>query len=323
MHAPLVLNTDRRWYDHLSRLAAGSRPARLDEVNFWAPRALDSFASPRPATPVFLRLKAPDCAIAGYGFFASHLVAADVHDAWDLLGAKNGAATLSELAGLLGRDAAGLRRPLGCTLLRDVVFWNESRWLPWGAERGFRRNIVRGRAERDPENVQVLLDAIAADGARPPLDLADRFRLVAADGRTMHDQAVAVREGQGTFRARLLDAYGRRCAITGEHTEPVLEAAHIQPYLGPESNHVQNGLLVTSEFHKLLDRGLVAVEPPTSGRREYRVRVSGRIRERWKNGHRYNGFDDQPLVVVPDLPELRPSREALEWHLAERFEKVA
>jgi len=28
----------------------------------------------------------------------------------------------------------------------------------------------------------------------------------------------------------VLDEYSRRCAITGEKTLPVLEAAHIQPY---------------------------------------------------------------------------------------------
>ena len=56
---------------------------------------------------------------------------------------------------------------------------------------------------------------------------------------------IAEREGQGAFRVRLLRAYEGRCAITGEHTEPVLDAAHIQPYLGPGSNHIQNGLLLT------------------------------------------------------------------------------
>ena len=64
---------------------------------------------------------------------------------------------------------------------------------------------------------------------------------------------------------------------------PVLDAAHVQPYLGPRSNHIQNGLLLTKEFHALLDQGLVTVTP------DYVVRVSTRIREHWDRG---------PLAVV-------------------------
>jgi putative restriction endonuclease len=89
---------------------------------------------------------------------------------------------------------------------------------------------------------------------------------------------------------------------------------------GPASNHVQNGLLLTSEFHTLFDRGLVGIEPPRPGRETYRLRVSGQLRELWNNGHRYYGFEGQELVVPRD-PAQRPSREALQWHLDSRFEK--
>lgn len=41
----------------------------------------------------------------------------------------------------------------------------------------------------------------------------------------------------------------------------VLDAAHIQPCLGPRSNHPQNGLVLTKEFHALFDRGYVTVTP--------------------------------------------------------------
>ena len=64
---------------------------------------------------------------------------------------------------------------------------------------------------------------------------------------------VAEWEGQGPFRLRMLDSHGRR-AISGERTGPVLDGAHIQPYLGPRSNHVQNGLLLTTDLHALFDR---------------------------------------------------------------------
>ena len=101
--------------------------------------------------------------------------------------------------------------------------------------------------------------------------------------------------------------------MTGEHTEIVLDAAHIQPYLGPRSNHPQNGLLLTKEFHALFDAGYVTVTP------EYEVRVSSRLYSEWGNGHRYRPFDGRPLTVLPSVEIERASPEALEWHLERRF----
>lgn len=42
------------------------------------------------------------------------------------------------------------------------------------------------------------------------------------------------RLGQSGFRVAVMDAYGRRCAVTEEKTLPVLEAAHIRPYADGE-----------------------------------------------------------------------------------------
>jgi len=101
----------------------------------------------------------------------------------------------------------------------------------------------------------------------------------------------------------------------------VLDAAHIQPYVGPMSNHVQNGLILTKEFHTLFDKGLATVEPPSRGRDTYRLRLSARIKQRWNNGRRYYEFQDRELVVTADLT-LRPSAQALEGHRGNVFEQV-
>lgn len=45
-----------------------------------------------------------------------------------------------------------------------------------------------------------------------------------------HHILIRHRLGQGAFRVLVTDAYQRRCAISGEKTLPVLEAAHIRPY---------------------------------------------------------------------------------------------
>src|ERR1043165_4427698 len=70
-----------------------------------------------------------------------------------------------------------------------------------------------------------------------------------------------VRIGQPAFRVLVTDAYSRRCAITGEKTLPVLEAAHIKSYAADGPHRLNNGILLRSDLHKLFDLGYVTVTP--------------------------------------------------------------
>lgn len=79
------------------------------------------------------------------------------------------------------------------------------------------------------------------------------------DARVRNMRAVAQRRGQPLFRARLLDAYGSRCAITGCSAVEVLEAAHVLPYRGDHTDRIDNGLLLRADLHTLFDCGLLWV----------------------------------------------------------------
>jgi putative restriction endonuclease len=308
---PFIAVTDQRWFEFLSSIAIDGL---VDEVNFWSPQATRPMKAMAPGAPVFFRLKSPIDAIAGYGFFA-HFALLGLGEAWETFREKNGD---PDLLGFLTRigsyrranllDPRVERAPIGCTILRDARFFPRERWIPWGAAEGWHPNIVQGKTETDPARGSRLRAELDYDAVVAPEEFAPRFELVDADERQLVLARTARRDGQGTFRSRLLDAYGRRCAITGERTEPVLDAAHVQPYLGPRSNHVQNGLLLTKEFHALFDEGLVTVTP------DLRVLVSKRIRERWNNGGRYYPYDGRPLAHVPESTVLRPSPDALAWH---------
>lgn len=61
---PFIAVTDRGWFDFLSSCAGGGR---LDEVNFWSPRAIRPIKNFRPGDPFFFRLKQPVNAIVGEG----------------------------------------------------------------------------------------------------------------------------------------------------------------------------------------------------------------------------------------------------------------
>jgi putative restriction endonuclease len=53
----------------------------------------------------------------------------------------------------------------------------------------------------------------------------------------------------------VLDAYERRCSITGERVLPVLEAAHIKPYAPGGEHRVDNGLLLRSDIQSCSTAG--------------------------------------------------------------------
>lgn len=312
---PYVAVTDPEWFASLQALAGS--PGRLDEVNFWNPSGapLKDF---RPGDPIFLRLGGGRNVIAGYGFFA-HFTRLRLDLAWDYFGRKNGAADPLELRRMIlskrqeGPVPAAFLPEIGCTVLRDPMLWSQERWFTWGDAEGWHRNQQRGKTERDPRQASRLLGEIAYDHAEAPDELVKPFHPEELDERKLVLAHSIQREGQGAFRTRLLDAYGRRCAITGERTEPVLDAAHIQPYLGPRSNHIQNGLLLTKEFHTLFDLGYVTVTAALE------VRVSPRLRAEWHNGGRYYPYDGRRLVQLPGDVALRPSPLALEWHARQVF----
>ena len=71
------------------------------------------------------------------------------------------------------------------------------------------------------------------------------------------------RLGQTDFRQRLLIAYDKRCAMTSYDAVDALEAAHIDPYAGVESNRISNGWPLRGDIHTLFDLNRIAINPET------------------------------------------------------------
>jgi putative restriction endonuclease len=309
MRNATVALTDRRWFDfHRSR----SRGGRIDEVNFWRPLAQTEFRALLPGEPFFFRLKSPINAVAGYGFFAT-FSRLPIRDAWETFKEANGdpnfEGLVARIAGYRSQTPAQVlvdRRELACVILREVRILEEREWVPWGLEREWSRNNVTYKTYDLNHGAGRVLAGII--GAPQPSDLVAAYQPTFVDERSYSEGVYAVREGQGTFRVRVLDAYGRRCAVTGERSIPVLDAAHIQPYLGPASNHIQNGLTLRADLHRLFDAGYVTVTP------DYEFKVSDRLNDEYANGRIYYELQDRRLMVLPDDPSSRPSRQALDWH---------
>jgi putative restriction endonuclease len=118
------------------------------------------------------------------------------------------------------------------------------------------------------------------------------------------------RVGQAAFKALVQEAYGRRCAVTGDKIVPVLQAAHIRPVTLDGENRVDNGLLLRSDVHTLFDCGYLGVHPESR-----RLLVSSRLRADWGNGEEFyhRAQSDQP-ISVPARRADHPNRDFLTWH---------
>jgi putative restriction endonuclease len=120
------------------------------------------------------------------------------------------------------------------------------------------------------------------------------------------------RRGQGAFRVSVTSAYQHRCAVTGERTLPILDAAHIRPYEEGGEHDVANGLLLRTDIHRLFDKGYVTIS------NDCRFEVGRRLKADFENGRNYYAMHGQ-LIAPPRDPRSGPSRAAIEWHQTYRF----
>ncbi len=123
------------------------------------------------------------------------------------------------------------------------------------------------------------------------------------DARERTNRAIVQRQGQSKFRSELLKAYGGQCAITDCDAEAALEAAHIFPYLGVDTNHVKNGLLLRADIHTLFDLYLISIDPVTN-----KVVISSSLLNTC-----YKELNGKPLKYPKDYVA-SPSPEAFACH---------
>lgn len=328
-----VANTDADWYRHLSQLAAG--PSGLDEANFWKPSGGANFKALSFGEPLVFKLKkAHGHAIVGFGLFAAFR-RLPVDEAWGAFREANGAPSLADVITRVGKyvkTPPGQPLPrthrIGCILLAAPTFFPCEMWIPgpvdwsdntvtgktYGTMVGEGRRIWQACLERATTLGQAL---DIGDPDRPPTgtsgDLGAQRTLFNVDHEERYGtpQTVRPRLGQGTFRYALEQAYGR-CAVTGEHSLPALDAAHIVPYSFGGDHALENGLLLRADVHRLFDRGYVTVTP------DYEFRVSRRLREDYDNGKVYYQHDGQ-TIWMPSAPYPKPDRDRLDRHASSVF----
>ena len=178
------------------------------------------------------------------------------------------------------------------------------------------RQIVVGKkfGLEDPDG-KYLWDSFQSRYGKFGSGLSDNFQdslSPSESDRYGKPQLVPPRLGQGSFRLVVMDAYQRRCAVTGEKTLHALEAAHIRPFAEGGKHEIRNGIFLRRDVHRLFDLGYVTITP------SQRFEVSRRIKEEFENGRDYYALHGRE-VAVPRAKNKQPAAELLDWHNNERF----
>ncbi|WP_373691609.1 HNH endonuclease [Hyalangium versicolor] len=142
----------------------------------------------------------------------------------------------------------------------------------------------------------VLHDAEAGAGA----DLIRRRYVTVQAKRRLH---------QALFRARVLHAYGRRCAVCLLPHEALLHAAHIRPDSDELSEPtVRNGLALCLLHHGAFDANLMGIHP------DGHIELSSRLGDTSvlpMSQHAFHAFAGR-RIHTPVRREHRPSPQFLE-----------
>lgn len=300
--------TDGDWHRYLA--ASGA-----DEVNFWRPGGKSTFRALSPGEPFFFKSHYRDGnRIVGGGFY-SGFAALRLSEAWQFFGEANGAPTALEMRQRISRYRATPLPPsedpeIGCVFIRDVTFFGQDSEPP---PPGWSPNVVQGASYdlEDPKTSSYFAQLTGRLlGVGTQVDLAWH-----RDGPVYGDpRLVPQRLGQRAFQGVVLNAYGFRCAVTGDKIRPVLQAAHIRPLPQGGEHRLDNGLLLRSDVHTLFDRGYLGVDS------HYRLSVSPRLRAEFGNGEEfYARAKSREPIAVPARRVDRPRSEFLEWHMDEVF----
>lgn len=117
-------------------------------------------------------------------------------------------------------------------------------------------------------------------------------------------QSALNRRTHFTLRRKLLEIYGKRCAITDCNILPLLDTVMIDSSGLDATDHPSNGLVLRTDLKILYNLFLIAVHPT-----DYRVMLSPSLR------HSGYGYLEGHKIHLPKQEIYRPDRQRLQSHL--------
>ncbi len=298
--------TDNNWYNFLSEL-------KPEDINFWQPGGNSTFKILSPGAPFLFKLKGKINKIGGVGFFSSQTFL-PINVAWDVFREKNGASSFDEFQRSIlnyRKDKFNVNPIIGCIVLTNPIFFNENDWIEVPID--WHQSIVQGKSYDNTESIglelwnriELLLQKYLSDST-----IGEKSQLILEEVEPQYGISILkkVRLGQAAFRVMVTDAFTRRCAITGEKTLPVLEAAHIKAYASSGPHFISNSLLLRSDLHRLFDSGYITIS------KDYKIEVSRKIKEEFENGKEYYQYHGKQLLHLPIRDFDKPALPYIEWH---------
>lgn len=300
-----IANTHHDWFDFLAR------EVYWEEVNFWSPSDFYSFRG-EPGTPFFFRLKSPRNAIGGFGIVAQFEKLPEWL-AWECFERGNGAPSLDEFQDRLQLlrisnkiQNRGTVAQIGCTILSSAIFFPKELWIKQPNDWGSQNLRYKGYDLTSGEGLRIWKEC--QEHARlMEVDYSEVKTRIPLGNRYGEPILIVPRLGQRTFRLAVTAAYSKACAVTGEHSLPVLEAAHIKPYKKGGEHLITNGILLRSDLHRLFDKGYMTITP------DLRIEVSRRLKLDYSNGHTYYPLHGHE-IRKPKVQIYVPDKEYLKWH---------
>lgn len=125
-------------------------------------------------------------------------------------------------------------------------------------------------------------------------------------------QSIKLRRGQRAFRNELFKIYNGKCPISLCSISHILDAAHITPYTGIETNNIQNGILLRTDIHTLFDLGLLTINANT-----FNVIIHPSL----KDTDYYNLYHNKK-ILLPERLEKQPSKKSLLYHNTKIFRHI-
>lgn len=283
--------TDNEWFTFLKESGYNSF------INFWTPTPWN-IKKLHIGDRWYFLLKSPVRKIGGFGEFFEYKNLKAI-DAWNEFGIRNGCLTKAEFIGKIQSYIEKNSKKvspfsvtineykIGCITLNNCAFWDEENYKDLSSFNiKFPSQIVKQKYFKQEDSLADLSSDI------------ELFNLI-SEPREEYKSIANLRKGQNEFKRKIMKAYDNRCCISGETCPELLEAAHIQPYLSNNSNHIQNGLLLRIDLHRLFDNGLLHIDD------DYIIHVSSQLVS--LDYQRYHGKQ----IFLPKKQSSHPSRDAL------------
>lgn len=131
--------------------------------------------------------------------------------------------------------------------------------------------------------------------------------------RKYNERLVKTRHHQPLFRATVLHAYERRCAVCKLPFAELLDAAHIKADADGGAAVVTNGLALCKIHHGAFDSHIIGISP------DYRVHVRDEVLKTVDGPtlqHSIKEMDGEALRQLPTARHQQPDRELLEERFA-------